>query len=479
MKIRSVVALFSLAAIFLHAQTERGNITGTVTDTTQAAVAGASVVVTNTATNQSTSVRTTDTGAYNVPNLPPGPYRLEVSLQGFKQVRREGLTLTAAATLRVDATLEVGQVSETVEVNATVAQVQTENAKVTTAVQNRLVDELPLVVGGALRSPFDLVRITSEARASGSRIALGGGQVKAWEATLDGVSVTTNRSADAAEIAYTTPSLEAITEFAVDTNGFKAEYGQAGGGVMTFSSKSGTNEWHGSAYDFLRNEKLDARGFFAKSRSIYKQNDFGASLGGPVRIPKLYDGRNRTFFFVAYEGFRNRVGANDTIRSVPTPEMYNGDFSNWVDSRNNLLQIYDPATTRPNPAGSGFVRTPFAGNQIPTSRFAAFTKTVLPYGQAIKPNRGGVPGTIGYVQNNFITTSGTLLNPQDKGSLRFDHAISANHKLGYFYNGTSYCQEVGAGGPPDCRSLSGTARRSCMKPNRTVSLTTGPYPRAC
>ncbi|MCC6389542.1 MAG: carboxypeptidase regulatory-like domain-containing protein, partial [Bryobacterales bacterium] len=222
MRIRSVV-LFALAAVFLRAQTERGNITGTVTDTTQAAVAGASVVVTNTATNQGTSVLTTDTGAYNVPNLPPGPYRLEVSLQGFKHVRREGLILTAAATLRVDATLEVGQLSETVEVNATVAQVQTENARVTTAVQNKLVDELPLVVGGALRSPFDLVRITSEARASGARIALGGGQAKAWEATLDGVSVTTNRAADAAEIAYTTPSLEAITEFAVDTNGFKAE----------------------------------------------------------------------------------------------------------------------------------------------------------------------------------------------------------------------------------------------------------------
>jgi hypothetical protein len=222
--------------------------------------------------------------------------------------------------------------------------VQTENAKVTTAVQNKLVDELPLVVAGALRSPFHLVSITPEARGGGTRLALGGGQARAWEATLDGVSVATNRAADAIEIAYTTPSLEAITEFAVDTNGFKAEYGQAGGGIMTFSSKSGTNEFHGSAYNFLRNEKLDARGFFASSRSVYKQHDFGATLGGPMSIPKLYNGRNRTFFFIAYEGFRNRVGANDTIRTVPTPEMYEGDFSRWVDARNNLLQIYDPAS---------------------------------------------------------------------------------------------------------------------------------------
>ncbi|MBI3683257.1 MAG: carboxypeptidase regulatory-like domain-containing protein, partial [Acidobacteria bacterium] len=238
-------AAFALvfSALFLLAQTERGNITGAVSDASSAAVPGATVVVTNIATNQATTVVTTEAGGYNVPNLPPGDYRLEVSAQGFKRYRRDGLTLTAASTLRADARLELGQVTETVEVKADITQVQTENAKVTTAVQNRLVDELPLVVGGALRSPFDLVSITPEARGGGSQLALGGGQARAWEATLDGVSVATNRSADAVEIAYNAPSLEAITEFAVDTNGFKAEYGQAGGGIMTFSSKSGTNRF--------------------------------------------------------------------------------------------------------------------------------------------------------------------------------------------------------------------------------------------
>src|SRR5205085_9040632 len=124
------------------------------------------------------------------------------------------------------------------------------------------------------------------------------------DAKLDGLSVTTNRSADAKEIAYNAPSVEAITEFSIDTNGFKAEYGQAGGGVMTFVSKSGTNDIHGSAYDFLRNDKLDARGFFPLTKSVYKQNDFGATLGGPIYVPKLYNGRNRTFFFISYEGLR-------------------------------------------------------------------------------------------------------------------------------------------------------------------------------
>ncbi len=260
---------------------------------------------------------------------------MEISATGFKRFLQENITLTASGTVRLDARLQLGQLTETVEVSTAVTQIQLENAKVSTAVQNRMVDDLPLVVGGALRSPFDLVAITPEARGSSNALAVGGGQAAAWNATLDGLSVTTNRSANTDEIAYNTPSVEAITEFTVDANGFKAEFGQAGGGVMTFVSKSGSNQVHGSAYDFLRNDDLDARGFFALTRSVYKQNDFGATLGGPVYLPKIYHGQNRTFFFLSYEGFRNRVGANGLIKTVPTPEMYNGDFSNWVDDPTN------------------------------------------------------------------------------------------------------------------------------------------------
>src|SRR5262249_17362445 len=151
-------------------------------------------------------------------------------------------------------------------------------------------------------SPFNLVNVAAEARGSGQSLLLGGGQASSWDATLDGHSVGTNRSSDTAEAALNTPSVEALTEFTVDTNGFKAEYGQAGGGIMTFASKSGTNQFHGSAYDFLRNDALDARGFFANTRSVYRQNDFGATVSGPVWIPKVYNGKNKTFYFVSYEG---------------------------------------------------------------------------------------------------------------------------------------------------------------------------------
>jgi hypothetical protein len=446
---RKALFTFLALATCAFAQSERGAITGLVTDTTGAVVGGASVEIVNRATNAVVRVTSTTAGEYNAANLSPGDYKVQVAASGFKRFAQENVTLTAAGTVRVDAQLQVGQVTETIEVSAAVAQVQTENAKISTAVQNKMVDELPLVVGGAMRNPYSLITITPESKGSGNHISLGGGQAAAWDATLDGVSATTNRSADAGEINYNAPSMEAITEFTIDTNGFKAEYGNAGGGVITFVSKSGTNQLHGVAYDFLRNDDLDARGFFAPTRSIYKQNDFGVAGGGPVIIPKVYNGRNKTFFYLSYEGFRNRLGANGVISSVPTPEMYTGDFSKWVDQTGKLLTIYDPATTIANPNGSGFVRTPYANNQIPKSQFSAVTNQILPYAQILKPNIPGlVPGTSAYVRNNFITTSGTTVSPTDKGSVKIDQEIGSKQRLGFFYNRTSNRQEVGPQGPP-------------------------------
>ncbi len=448
----SFVVLCLFLAPSVIGQTELGNITGVVVDPSGAILAGAEVVVTNVATNVKKTTNTTSGGEYNVP-VSPGTYQIQVTMPGFKRHVRDSVVVTASTTVRLDPTLEVGEVTESIEVSTDVAQVQTENAKISTSVQNRLVDELPLVVGNALRSPFDLVRITAESRGSGSELSLGGGQSRSWDATLDGVSVTTNRSADAVEIAYNAPSLEAITEFTVDTNGFKAEYGQAGGGVMTFVSKSGTNELHGTAFNFLRNDALDAAKFFTNAnnqkKAVYKQNDFGLSVGGPIWVPKIYNGKNKSFFFFAFEGFRNRVGATDIIRSVPTPEMYQGDFSKWVDAQGRLIPIYDPATTRPNPTGSGSIRDPFPGNVIPQNRFSEFSKKVMAFGAKATPNRPGlVPGTSNWVRNNFISTGGTIRSPQTKWSVKIDHVFNEKHRLGFFTNRTTFNQQVGPEGPP-------------------------------
>ena len=357
----AVVIAFPFVAF---AQTERGTITGVVVDSSKGAVPGVSIAVINTGTNNATNVVSSDSGSYSATNLPPGTYRIEATLQGFQTSKVEGITLNAGTTARVDVTLNLGSISESVLVVAENAAVSTEDAKVATTVSNRLIDELPLVVGGAMRSPFDLLSTVPEARGSGSTTSLGGGQGGSFGATLDGISVNTNRQGDTGETAFLTPSLEAITEFQVETNGFKPEFGQAGGGSITFASKSGTNNLSGSGYGYFRHDSLDRKGFFENTKGIYKQSDFGGSLGGPVLIPNLYSGRNRTFFFASYEGFYNQQGNNAAFRSVPTPEMWNGDFSNWVNANGQRITIYDPATLGSSTAC--VVRDPFPDNKIPS-----------------------------------------------------------------------------------------------------------------
>jgi Carboxypeptidase regulatory-like domain len=430
------------------AQSERGSITGVVQDSTKAVVPGVSVKVINTATNATTHVVSSESGTYAAPNLPPGTYRVEASLSGFQSANVVGIRLTAGSTARVDVTLNLGAITESVNAVARNTLVQTEDAKVSTNIPNEMIDQLPLVVGGAMRSVFDLVSTVPEAKGSGSNVVLGGGQGGAFGATLDGVSVNTNRNADTVETAFLTPSVEAITEFSVETNGFKPEFGQAGGGAITFASKSGTNQFRGSVYNFLRNDALDERGFFEKTKGIYHQNNFGASWGGPVRLPRVYEGKNRTFFFAAYEGFANRQASNALTLSVPTPEMYDGDFSNWVDASGRQLLIYDPASTRPNPNGTGFIRDPFPGNRIPANRFSTIAKQYTALARsAVVPNRTGlVPGTPAYVANNYQSPGGTTSERTNKFSIKIDHTLSSRHRLSYLFNRANNNVEPGSSG---------------------------------
>jgi hypothetical protein len=193
------------------------------------------------------------------------------------------------------------------------------------------------------------------------------------------------------------PSVEAVQEISVQTSNFAAEYGQVAGGLCNFTTKSGTNQVHGSAYGYFVNEALHAGRPFTDDgsgehiRAKDRKQDYGASLGAPLYIPKVYDGRNKSFFFISFEGFRNRVGANDTILTVPTQEMYNGDFRNWVNGSGALIPLYDPNTTRANPNGTGFIRDPFAGNQIPVGRFSPLAVKMAQFGKAASPNRGFAP----------------------------------------------------------------------------------------
>ena len=279
-------------------------------------------------------------------------------------------------------------------------------------------------------------------------MVLGGGQGGAFGATLDGISVNTNRNADTTETAFLTPSVEAITEFSVETNGFKPEFGQAGGGAITFASKSGTNSSRAPSTTFSATTPWTRKASSRRRRASTGRTISARPGAGRCKIPRLYDGKNRTFFFAAYEGFMNNQASNALTLSVPTPEMYDGDFSNWVDSQGRLLVIYDPATTRPNPNGTGFIRDPFPGNRIPANRFSAVARQYLALARsAVVPNRAGlVPGTVGYVSNNYLSPGGTTKEKTNKYSVKIDHALSNAHRLSYLFNRTANNADPGESG---------------------------------
>ena len=343
----------------------------------------------------------------------------------------------------------------------------TETAKESSTINNVMVQDLPIVVGSALRSPLDLASLTPEAKNYNTAVAnaaaapgtntsdsfsIGGGQPRAFGMTLDGVTLMAGNSTPNSWVTYNTPPLDAITEFTVETNGYKAEFGHAQGGVMTFSSKTGTNALHGSAFEFLRNTDLDANYFFSNEhgipRSIYKQNDFGVNAGGPVIIPHIINGKNKTFFYAAYEGFRNRVGANGTTFTVPTAKMLTGDFSDWVNSAGQMIPIYDPTTTTLN--GSGvYVRTPFTNNYInPTVWDPLASKLVGVFaggaGGQVLPNTTAADGTVGAVQSNYFVTKGTVVTPWNKFSINGDHVINDKNSISGYYGRT---RETNTGGP--------------------------------
>jgi hypothetical protein len=451
-----VAVCFGVFCLAAFAQSERGTITGVVHDTSGAVVPAANITVISQATEVTLHANTNDSGEYTVPELQVGMYTVKVDKTGFRTFEVSGVVLNAAQTVRTDATLQVGSTGDTVLVTASAIQVQNEDAKLSTTVQNKLVNDLPLVVNGTVRTPFDLAALTPDAKNLGGDygFSLGGGQVGAYGTSLDGVSTNTSRALQKSWVASNAPSVEAIEQFSVDTNGYKAEFGHASGGNMMYVSKSGTNDYHGSAYEFLRNNDFDANNFFSNEagipNSIYKQNDFGATIGGPVWIPKVYHGKNRTFFFFSYEGFRNRAGSNGQVFTVPTPEMYNGDFSKWVTASGATIPIYNPLSQVQNADGT-YTRSLFPGNVIPQSLFSPAAVKALGVFQAsgkLVPNTGSTPGTAAYVSNNYLETGGTQVYPVNKESIKGDHTFNDKQRISGYYGHDREHQTAGPDGPP-------------------------------
>ncbi|MBI3680329.1 MAG: TonB-dependent receptor, partial [Acidobacteria bacterium] len=412
---RLIAALcFPLMAI---AQIEQANITGLVTDASGSAVPDALVTITNRATRIKAETRSNETGAYRIPFLAAGSYDLTVEKQGFDTATISQIRLTVGLTATINISMKTGSVRQEITVTAAAVQLEQQSSTLGNVVSHRQIVELPLLG----RNPYNLVLLAPGVLPrgnTGSGPIINGGRSNTSEILLDGAET---RNSTTNDIAYT-PPLETVAEFKVLTNSFSSEFGRSGGGVLTVATRSGTNELHGSAYDFLRNDKLNANGWNSNRaglrKSPFRRNEFGVSVGAPVYIPRVYDGRNKTFFFLNSERIPQRAPDNILV-TVPTLLERQGDFSRTVTNQNQLIRVYDPATTVAAAAAGQFTRTPFPDNRIPSSRFDPIAVKTLDFYPA--PNRDALVQN--FVQNN------TRANDSNKWFLRFDQAAGERHRL--------------------------------------------------
>jgi Carboxypeptidase regulatory-like domain/TonB-dependent Receptor Plug Domain len=427
------VALVLLAFVSApSAQVATGSIVGTVIDSSHQVVPGAQVTIREVNRNTTTSVVTDASGVYTAPFLVPGSYEVQVELQGFKTWIRRGIVLQVTDRVRIDVSLEVGGLKEETTVVASAPLVRTDSSEVGTVIEEIAIKELPLNGRNFAALVYLAPGITPgqagenlsgastfNPRGASNFNALGSqANSNAW--LIDGI--------DNNEFTFNTvivqPSVEQVREFKVLSGVFSAEFGR-GAGVVSVSTKAGTNHMHGTAYEFLRNDAFDARNFFVRKvvqpdGSLLKdpvppldRHQFGGALGGALVIPGVYDGHSRTFFFADYAGIKERRGVT-TVNTVPTAATRTGDFSNYRDRNGNLIVIYDPLTTRLDAQGR-IIRDPFLNNTIPANRINSVGRNIA----SIYP----LPNTGSGDFDNYISTPDREIT-DNAFSGRVDHRVS-------------------------------------------------------
>lgn len=468
------------------AQTVAGQISGLISDPSGAAVAGASVAVTDVDRNVTIRSSSNDSGFYLLSPLPPGRYNLRAEKTGFSAYVANGIPIATQQKAGINITLQVGAVTESVTVTDGAALVDTTTATLSGVVENKRIIDLPLngrnVYSLAWLTPGVFSQRPANSTANEGFHSIGiftvnGGRDSSNAILMDGVPVTMNSNTANMNANSAVPSVEGVEEFRIQTNSYSAEYGRSGGGVLTIATKSGTNTLHGSLFEFLRNSKMDANNWFANASgnklATFQRNEFGASVGGPISIPKVYDGKNKSFFFAVWEGRRQR-SASTRFFTLPTAEQMGGDFSRTLTASGQLRTIYDPFTTTPDPARPGqFLRTPFAGNRIPTSRFDPVSANVLKfYGPS--PNLPGQPNT---GQNNFFFQGKAPTNV-DRGTTKIDHNITDKQRIFFrytiFHNENSQPELWAGPGCPDggCYSNYERQQNAALDYSWTVTPTT-------
>lgn len=436
-----IALICAISTAPVQAQTFYGSIVGTVTDQSGATISGANVTLTNTGTAERRTDQTDNSGNYQFVNLVPGVYRIDIETKGFKHLTREQVQVEVQSAVRIDAALQIGDVGQVVEVAAETPLLQTETSALGQVVDSRTVQQMPLngrnvlnlvaLVPGVVAQGSSLGNPTNTNISAWGNYQIGGGLGNQSAAYLDGAPLNTAYN----NAVMLVPTQDSIQEFRVQTNNLGPEFSRFAGGVINLTSKSGTNEYHGGGWEFLRNKVLNANTFFNNRSGIatpaFTQNQYGANGGGPVI-------KNKTFFFASYEGFRLRQGAS-TLTSVPTPAMRAGDFSNLRGSTGALIPLYDPLTTcgvlgnAACASGQTILRSPFPNNTIPVSRMDP-TALILRNLWALPD----LPGKQFTNVSNYATNASAGGN-NDQFNGRFDQNLSDKQRIfGRYTRWTDY-----------------------------------------
>jgi hypothetical protein len=346
-------------------------------DPSGAVVVGATVTTVEVGTGLTRSMKTNTAGYYSFPYLPPGTYRIEAQMVGFRNFIREDVKIDVGLAATIDISLELGAASQAITITGATPILQTTASSLGHLVTNAQITELPIngrnsygfasLVPGVF-APIGFGQVAYDMY-NDQFVSINGARPNQNIFLMDG-GTNTEPGFNGPGIF---PPLDAVQEYKIETNNYSAEFSNAAGGVVNLITKSGTNQFHGDLYEFLRNNALDANNFFlnrsGRPTPPYRFNQFGGTFGGPLVIPRLYNGEDRTFFFGSYEGLRwstSLVAAG----TMPTAAQRTGDFSSTFNSQGQLIAIYDPFTVQPNPSSPGnFIRTPFAGNAFPTTMF--------------------------------------------------------------------------------------------------------------
>ena len=452
-RVRRVLVVCLCLALLAGAATAQeitGTITGSVQDPAGAQIPGAPILATNVDTGIAYKASTTDAGIYVLLLLPAGHYRVSIEMAGFKRFVRENITLAPDQRLRVDMPLELGSMSEQISVTAETPVLRTEQSSTGGNFQPSRIEALP--VG---RSPDTLMQLLPGVQAHATQGLWVGNNNGSPGATtdlkVDGVPATNNNNG----LVTATPVLELVEQVVVQTSNYSAEFGR-GATQVEMTTRPGGNRILGTLFEYFGNDALDANSFMSNfyggAKPIQRSNVFGGTISGPVYLPKLYDGHNRTFFTFGYQGTRDR-GYGQVVSSVPTETMRAGNFAGGT-------AIYDPVTTRGNPAGAGFVRDVFPANVVPAARMDPVSLKVMEVALPL-PN---LPGTA----NNYVN-NGATLSPSDAWNTRVDHNFSQANRMTarYLYRRVFSTNLVAYPGPGGSGSLGGQLQKNVF--NHSIS----------